>query len=325
MEAGANGRQDLDLPIYSSANNGHWPFLPWNDSGAILVGAGAVPASFGGSTTARSRLSFSNYGSTVDLQGWGERVWTLGYGDAYSIEGSRYYYTRGSGTSVAAPIVASACALLQSAFKARTAAALSPAEVTQLLAATGSVQQSGINPASQKIGPLPNVTAAILQSYSTQRSFTIHNDGGLTLNVTSMALDQATSWLSWSPSAPFAILPGASIAVTVTVDSSQVPIGQTTRRLLVTSNDSNESPYPGGVFLTLHKNERPALFVRRSENDLIISWTTNAVGFALQSTTNLSPPSAWVPVPAAPVIVGNQNTVTTNTMVGPRYYRLRKP
>ncbi|MEY2408000.1 MAG: hypothetical protein QOF48_670, partial [Verrucomicrobiota bacterium] len=49
VEAAGNGGQDLDDPIYSTGNSGHWPFLPENDSGAILVGAGCAPPFFGGS------------------------------------------------------------------------------------------------------------------------------------------------------------------------------------------------------------------------------------------------------------------------------------
>ena len=65
VEAAGNGDQDLDDPIY-----GNW-FA--TDSGAILVGAGNAPGCRYGTdpTVARGRLSFSNYGSSVDAQGWG--------------------------------------------------------------------------------------------------------------------------------------------------------------------------------------------------------------------------------------------------------------
>ena len=91
--AAGNGSQNLDAPIFSTGNGGHWPFLPQNDSGSIIVGAGAAAAGFNNSTTPRSRLSFSNYGSRVNLQGWGERVWTTGYGGAFSSMGPNYHYT----------------------------------------------------------------------------------------------------------------------------------------------------------------------------------------------------------------------------------------
>lgn len=163
VEAAGNGGENLDAPIFSTGNGGHYPFLLQNDSGAIIVGAGAAPASFGGSNTDRSRLSFSCYGATVDLQGWGERVTTTGYGGLYSAEGVNYYYTSTfNGTSSATPVVTSAACALQSIHKHVTLGQLlTPAQVRDLLVATGSPQQSGSNPASQHIGPRPNVPAAV--------------------------------------------------------------------------------------------------------------------------------------------------------------------
>jgi subtilisin family serine protease len=133
------------------------------DSGAIIVGAGAAPVAFGGSTTERSRLTFSTYGSTVDLQGWGEWVRTTGYGSLYGNEGNNVYYGYFGGTSSASPVVAGACVLLQSVYKLRTGNLLTPAQVKQILVATGTPQQSGLNPVTEKIGPLPNVKAALNQ------------------------------------------------------------------------------------------------------------------------------------------------------------------
>jgi hypothetical protein len=157
VEAAANGGQDLDQPLY---HQGHAPFRPENDSGAILVGAGGSPAGAWGD---RARLSASNYGSTVDLQGWGESVVTCGYGQLYSAEGPNAYYTASfSGTSSATPMVAAACAQLQALHLAATGSALTPAAVRDALLATGSPQQSGVNPVTQHIGPRPDLTAAVL-------------------------------------------------------------------------------------------------------------------------------------------------------------------
>jgi hypothetical protein len=159
VEAAGNGGADLDGVAFRSGNNRHWPFLPQNDSGALLVGAGSAPPAAGGSGPDRSRLAFSNYGSTVDVQGWGERVCTTGYGDLYRQEGRRYYFTSSySGTSSASPMVAAACVLVQSIHKAVRPGepALTPAQVKQVLRATGSAQSGPGN-----IGPRPNVVAAV--------------------------------------------------------------------------------------------------------------------------------------------------------------------
>ncbi|MCK4606866.1 MAG: S8 family serine peptidase [candidate division Zixibacteria bacterium] len=169
VECAGNGREDLDDAIYGTGNGGHWPFLSANNSGAIIVGAGAAPAAFGGTDTPRSRMWFSNYGSRVDLQGWGERVMTTGYGNYYSGDGKNYWYEDGfSGTSSAAPIVASSAAILQSVYKEQggcqpsdIGTALSPSEVLSILETTGTPQQAGTYPTSQNIGPLPNLVTAI--------------------------------------------------------------------------------------------------------------------------------------------------------------------
>lgn len=158
VEAAANGNQDLDDPIFSMDNNGHYPFLEENWSEAIMVGAGAV----GIDDASRSRLWFSNYGSRIDLQGNGEGVVTTGYGDAYSAEGVNKEYSNDfGGTSGASPIVVGAVALIQSLHKSVTGNPLSRDQIRDLLVHTGKPQVAGtLFPLSQKIGPLPNVFAA---------------------------------------------------------------------------------------------------------------------------------------------------------------------
>jgi len=54
---------------------------------------------------------------------------------------------------------------------------------------------------------------------------------------------------------------------------------------------------------------------------IILIWSTNAVGFTLQSTTNLASP-VWSTNSPAPVVIAGQNTVT-NPISGPeQFYRL---
>src|SRR5262249_12666187 len=54
---------------------------------------------------------------------------------------------------------------------------------------------------------------------------------------------------------------------------------------------------------------------------IILTWSTNAVGFTLQSTTNLASSAVWS-TSSLPVVIGNQNAVT-NSVSGPRqFYRL---
>jgi hypothetical protein len=154
VEAAGNGSVNLDQAGCNNLFN-----RSVRDSGAIIVGAGSPPTY---SQTDRSRLSYSTYGSRVDVQGWGYNVYTTGYGDLYSGTGKNQWYTaQFSGTSSASPIVTGAVALLSSISQQR-GVTQTPAWIRSTLASTGSPQQSAPGyPASQKIGPRPNLTAAL--------------------------------------------------------------------------------------------------------------------------------------------------------------------
>jgi sugar lactone lactonase YvrE len=55
---------------------------------------------------------------------------------------------------------------------------------------------------------------------------------------------------------------------------------------------------------------------------IVLTWPTNAVGFTLQSTTNLVSPVVWSTNSPAPVVIAGQNTVT-NPITGPQqFFRL---
>lgn len=160
VEAAGNGFQNLDAAVYGTGNGGHFPFQAANDSGSIIVGAGG--AAVNGSVTPRSRLDFSNYGSRVNLQGWGESVVTLGYGGRYNAEGMNLWYTSTfNGTSSATPIVAGAVAVYHSVLRAYNGATPTPSFTRSFLISFGAPQTSGAFPSSQKIGPLPDVLATL--------------------------------------------------------------------------------------------------------------------------------------------------------------------
>ncbi len=147
VEAGGNGNQNLDDPCFGSRFPADKP-----DSGAIIVGAGSAPGCTG---TPRTKLSFSNYGKRMDLQGWGQCVTTTGYGALYGTGENDKYTGSFSGTSSASPIVASALASLLSVAEAN-GETLSPAQAREILIATGTPQNGTL-----KIGPLPNLRTAI--------------------------------------------------------------------------------------------------------------------------------------------------------------------
>ncbi len=155
VEAGGNGGKNLDAPIYAGRFD-----RTVRDSGAIIVGAGAPPNSW---PADRSRLSFSSHGSRIDVQGWGQGVMTTGEGDHWSGDSQhRQDYTDTfNGTSSASPIVTGAAAAVQSVWRTRGEAPLSPTALRQLLTDTGSPQMPGAY--SGNIGPRPDVRGALRQ------------------------------------------------------------------------------------------------------------------------------------------------------------------
>ena len=68
----------------------------------------------------------------------------------------------------------------------------------------------------------------------------------------------------------------------------------------------------------------PSLKARPNGNELILSWPTNAPGFILQSTFDLTPPVTWLDSTSVPAVIGAHFTLTNTTSAGARFYRLRK-
>ena len=157
-----------------------------------MVGAGAPPRA---GYVDRARLDFSNYGSRVDVQGWGRKVATLDYGDLQSCQHpddrrytDRHYTNEFSGTSSASPIVAGAAVLVESWARQTRNAPLAPQAVRDLLRQTGTPQTEGIGGSShgfasgfactsdgctdfappQSIGPRPDLARAfdVLERHS---------------------------------------------------------------------------------------------------------------------------------------------------------------
>ena len=144
VEAAGNGSVNLDQPGCNRLFD-----RSYRDSGAIIVGAGDPGQ--------HARLSFSSYGSRVDVQGWGGSVTTAGYGAAFDPGDIRQRYTHSfGGTSSASPIVTGAVLALQGALKARGLALATPAEIRETLVVTGTPQTG-----TEHIGPLPDIRAAL--------------------------------------------------------------------------------------------------------------------------------------------------------------------
>jgi len=68
----------------------------------------------------------------------------------------------------------------------------------------------------------------------------------------------------------------------------------------------------------------PDLSCSLIQNECVVSWSTSAQGYFLQSATNLNTPVNWVTMPA-PSIVGSQYVVTNKIYGGNKFYRLINP
>jgi hypothetical protein len=172
VEAAGNRGRNLDDARYQGKFDRRV-----RDSGAILVGAGQSAAAAPTKTncggiawTPQAPLPFSDYGSRVDVQGWGERVFTTGQGGPSTTgpdpTDKNQMYCNFAGTSSATPMVAGVVASIQGMLKALGRPPLLPTEMRDLLVATGTPQQQAdldgdgtIDP--RHLGPLPNLRAAI--------------------------------------------------------------------------------------------------------------------------------------------------------------------
>jgi hypothetical protein len=161
VEAAGNGEEDLDATLYDRPAQG-FP-VGWSnplrrpaarDSGAVLVGAGASQT-----VPDRSRLGFSNYGTAVDAQAWGESVTTAGYGDLQGgTDANRWYTAQFGGTSSASPIVVGVLACLQGIRRSARQPLVTPQEARQLLRRQGSPQQWASGQAqTDRIGNRPDL------------------------------------------------------------------------------------------------------------------------------------------------------------------------
>jgi len=68
----------------------------------------------------------------------------------------------------------------------------------------------------------------------------------------------------------------------------------------------------------------PVLKIVRTGNTAQLSWSTNDIGFTLQSGTNLAPTIVWSDVTNAVFVLGNQNTVSVTTSNAAQFFRLMR-
>lgn len=154
VEAGCNGGYDLDAYINASGKQiFNRSSTSFRDSGAIMVGAAS-------STVPHSRLSYSNYGTRIDLYGWGENVDTTST-DATGTDNT-LYDNNFNGTSSASPIVAGAAIIVQGVSHAHLGQRLAPLLLRTLLTDHGT---PSANPNVDLIGRMPNLRQTLSSQF----------------------------------------------------------------------------------------------------------------------------------------------------------------
>lgn len=182
--------------------------------------------------------SFSNISSFIDLVAPGVSIRS-------SIPGGGL--EEKNGTSMATPHVAGAWAVLK---QANPNASID----TVLSALQTSATLVNDDRFGGEVNGLKRINVDIaLTEFSVNQSITISNQGGIALNITSLTTNSPSPWVTWSVIAPFSIPAGGSQTVIINVDFDNAPLGLSTRRLLIQSNDTDESPYPGGVHINVNK------------------------------------------------------------------------
>lgn len=154
VEAGCNGGYDLDA--YVNLNGKHIfnrSSLDFRDPLSIMVGAGS-------SAAPHARLWFSNYGSRIDTYAWGENVDTASTNDTGT--DNHAYTTSFNGTSSASPIIAGAALTVQGIAVADHRPKYGPVALRGLLSKYGTPSK---NPASDRIGVMPDLKAIIANAY----------------------------------------------------------------------------------------------------------------------------------------------------------------
>ena len=147
VAAAGNGDDNLDDPFYNSYNSR-------GNSGAIIVGAGT-------NNVNHTPMSFSSYGTRVDVHAWGQNVWSTGkYGGSILVNNdfNQSYYPSFAGTSSATAILGGFTAVLQSYYFGISGNYLTSVQLRDIMIATGIPQGAG-----KEIGPMPYMSAAMAE------------------------------------------------------------------------------------------------------------------------------------------------------------------
>jgi hypothetical protein len=108
------------------------------------------------------------------------------------------------------------------------------------------------------------------------------------------------------------VMTGNKLVTTEFTNSAALPPG--IYSLVVVANGFSSAPFSFVI--------QPILTLIPSATNVILMWPTNAIGFTLQSSTNLGPAAIWNTDLPLPFVVDGQNVIT-NPMAGAQmFFRL---
>ncbi|MHC4687642.1 MAG: S8 family serine peptidase, partial [Planctomycetota bacterium] len=231
--------------VYDAAFGTYYPCVNANSCATKILDLGCPTFYYAIDETAADMVtSYSNTATFLDLFAPSNQAYTTDIAGSGGYSTGDYMSTFG-GTSAACPYTAGAVACLQQAALELTGSYLSPEHVRSTLAATGDPLTDGKVPAITKPRvDLGDAIAGIVPCPG--QVLRIYNDGSITLNVNSIT---KPSWVTLSPAPPYNIPAGQNQPVCVEVDCNDCAGSALSERLLVYSNDPNDSPYPDGVYI----------------------------------------------------------------------------
>jgi uncharacterized repeat protein (TIGR01451 family) len=122
-----------------------------------------------------------------------------------------------------------------------------------------------------------------------------------------------------------ALSSNATATATVTTRAQSVGVFSNVGNVVGNEPDLATNNNRASVTVSLLENaNNPLLKIRSVQTNVVLYWSTNSLGFVLQTKPNLFTTTIWTAVTNVPVVVGNQFFVTNAAVPPGNFYRLSK-